>query len=245
MRVPQEIVDKESSTTSPILSDTGRPLDFTPTTLLCCDLLSQPPKLTKFDRLLAESPQIGELYVRHLTLILYPKGESPRRHVMEAQEILRRILLLLPNLTHVGVDAMSRVYKFRVTDRNEGVIQKMFSFRSLRGVCLTDLEFADVWELELLLSHATGLKELILLSRCPLPLASHCLRPCLHECCVVLESVRLESMAYALDLIAANFTIVDVRHLHYLEVIGAPLVPLLTTSAQTNNSGSPQCQFTC
>ncbi|KAJ7253594.1 hypothetical protein C8J57DRAFT_1659820 [Mycena rebaudengoi] len=185
MRVLQEIADKIIDN---VADTTSRPLDFirqfahwqsksSSDALKACALTARSflpssrrhffaaisccshPKLTKFDRLLAESPQIGELYVRHLTLILCPEGELPRHG---GTRNTRRILLLLPNLTHVGVDAISRVYKFRVTDWNEGVIQKMLSFRSLRSVCLTDLEFTDVWELESLLSHATGLKELIL-----------------------------------------------------------------------------------
>ncbi|KAJ7253598.1 hypothetical protein C8J57DRAFT_1519327 [Mycena rebaudengoi] len=240
MRVPQEIADKIIDN----VADTSRPLDFirqfahwqsksSSDALKACALAARSflpssrrhffaaiscrshPELTKFDRLLRE---------------------SPHHHVVETKEILPRILLLLPNLTHVGVNAVpSRIYRFQVTDSNEGVIQKMFSFRSLRSVCLIDLEFTDVWELESLLSHATGLKELILVGvrfHWHHTVSVRAVdRP--HEYRVILESVRLESMAYAVDLIAANFTIVDVHHLHYLEVIGAPLVPLLTASAQT------------
>ncbi|KAJ7218186.1 hypothetical protein C8J57DRAFT_1482850 [Mycena rebaudengoi] len=185
----------------------------------------------KFDRLLAESPQIGELYVRHLTLGVHGHRDDP--HASETEILVPRILRLLPNLTHLGVNAIRPFTMFRVPEQIERAIHETFSLPSLRSVCITGFMFHHVWALESLLSHATGLKELSLNGiRFDKPSV---VRPVDHpsEGRIVLESVRLEDMSYAVVIIAANFTVVDVQHLHYLEVIGAPVMPLLKASAQT------------
>jgi hypothetical protein len=94
-------------------------------------------------------------------------------------------------------------------------------------------------ELESLLSHAYGLKELILeeitfdnLSR-PADLASH-------EALVVLDSFQLHSYGHhqaaedVVDAMLSTFSKLDIRHLRSLHVAHAvPLLPLLRANART------------
>jgi hypothetical protein len=95
------------------------------------------------------------------------------------------------------------------------------------------LDFANASELELLLSHATGLKTLTLgnihfenpsVRRVDVP----------HEVRVVLESFELELETDVVDAMLSGFSTVDIKHLKSLIIhSSSPITPLLRENAQT------------
>ncbi|KAJ7279644.1 hypothetical protein C8J57DRAFT_1303852 [Mycena rebaudengoi] len=190
-----------------------------------------PKDLMKFDRLLAESPHIGKL-VRYFTLDL--KGNAPVQ-VYEKTIVVPRILRLLPSLTHLQftLQCDSGHSWALQPDLLKTSIHAALSLHCLRNLCLTDMKFADVSELESLLSHAIGLKALTLnnidfhessaVGRVDVPREPH----------IVLESLRLDSMQYGVDTILSSFCIVDIKHLRSLVLVATPVLPLLKLNAQT------------
>ncbi|KAJ7279571.1 hypothetical protein C8J57DRAFT_1570401 [Mycena rebaudengoi] len=119
-----------------------------------------PKDLMKFDGLLAGSPHIGKL-VRYLTLDL--KGNAPVQ-LHEKMIVVPRILRLLPSLTHLqfALQCDSGHSWALQPDLLKTSIHAALSLHRLRNLCVTDMKFADVSELESLLSHAIGLKALTL-----------------------------------------------------------------------------------
>jgi hypothetical protein len=178
-----------------------------------------------FDRLL-EYPHIGELYVRYFTLKI-------RHHIaplLEEDVVLPRILARLPSLTHVTLDFPSTYSVW--PSLFKASIRTTLSLHCLRSLSLSYLRFANASELELLLSHATGLKALTLgfihfenpsVGRVDVP----------HEVRVVLESLELELEKDVVDAMVSGFSTVDIKHLKSLVSNSSPIIPLLRVNAQT------------
>ncbi|KAJ7290313.1 hypothetical protein C8J57DRAFT_1705742 [Mycena rebaudengoi] len=193
--------------------------------------------LTMFDALLAGSPHIGEHFVRYFTLQL--QGH----HFAQSHEktvVVPGILRLLPCLTHLVLDFDDYADEGSPDADQCWVSQPSMlktslhatlSRSCLRCLCLTDLNFATVSELEALLSHGIGLKELILDH---IGFESSTQRvSCPHEPCVFIESLTLDSIQNAADALVSSFSAVDIKHLHSLVLVSTPLLPLLKANAQT------------
>ncbi|KAJ7266648.1 hypothetical protein C8J57DRAFT_1510753 [Mycena rebaudengoi] len=193
-----------------------------------------------FDRLLAESPHIGELYVRYFTLEI---GDNIAPLLTE-DVVLPRILSRLPRLTHVSLNFLSRCY-IHLWGSQPPLFKAGFratlSLQCLRSFCLYSLDFANASELELLLSHATGLKTLTLGNiHFKNPSVPHVDVP--HEVRVVLESFELALEMDVVDAIVSGFSIVDIKHLNPMSSI--PLYQSLHSSEQLHKqlkkSGLPR-----
>ncbi|KAJ7260286.1 hypothetical protein C8J57DRAFT_1233305 [Mycena rebaudengoi] len=169
-----------------------------------CQRLSD---FSHFDRLLAESPHIGELYVRYFSLKI--RLADRRDPLLTEGVVFPRILSRLPRLTHVSLNSIM-----------DGYIPFWGSLPSL-------------FKLELLLSNATGLKALTLggiifenpsLRRVDVP----------HEVRVVLESFELgRGMDEVVDAMVSSFRTVDIKHLKSLATKSLSIIPLLKANAQT------------
>jgi hypothetical protein len=141
--------------------------------------------------------------------------------------VLPRILRFLPGLTHLVLDFDGQNWVSQ-PDLLKTSLHATFSRHCLRGLCLTDLRFDNVSELEALLSSGLGLKELILdgigfdssVQRINGP----------REPRVVIESLTL---LHAEDALVSSFSAVDIKHLHSLVLVSTPLLPLLKANAQT------------
>ncbi|KAJ7266666.1 hypothetical protein C8J57DRAFT_376480 [Mycena rebaudengoi] len=194
-----------------------------------CERLSE---FTHFDRLLTESPHIGELYVRYFTLEI-GNHITP---LLTEDIVLPRILSQLPRLTHFSLNFLSRRYIHLWASQPplfKSSIRATLSLQCLRSLCLYYLDFANASELELLLSHATGLKTLTLgnihfenpsVRRVDVP----------HEVRVVLESFELELETDVVDAMLPGFSTVDIKHLKSLIIhSSSPITPLLRANAQT------------
>ncbi|KAJ7266691.1 hypothetical protein C8J57DRAFT_376655 [Mycena rebaudengoi] len=194
-----------------------------------CEHLSE---FSHFDHLLAESPHIGELYVIYFTLEI-GNHITP---LLTEDVVLPRILSRLPRLTHFSLNFLSRRYIHLWGSQPplfKAGIRATLSLQCLRNLCLYYLDFANASELELLLSHATGLKTLTLgnihfenpsVRRVDVP----------HEVRVVLESFELELETDVVDAMLSGFSIVDIKHLKSLIIhSSSPITPLLRANAQT------------
>ncbi|KAJ7266721.1 hypothetical protein C8J57DRAFT_1717998 [Mycena rebaudengoi] len=190
---------------------------------ISCQQLSE---FSHFDRLLAESPHIGELYVRYFKMTINYQVAP----LLAEDIILPRILSRLPSLTHVTLDFPSTYSDWR--SLLKASIQATLSLYCLRSLSLYYLRFANTSELELLLSHATGLKALTL-GNITFDNRSVCRVDLLHEVRVVLESLELELDTDMVDAIVSGFSTVDIKHLKSLVIIFSPIIPLLKANAQT------------
>jgi hypothetical protein len=189
--------------------------------------------LSNFDRLLAESPHIGELYVKYLQLQFRGESANPGEKTI----IVPRILRLLPGLTHLVLDFDCEDYPCWKTqpDVLKTSLHATFSL-SLRCLRLTDLIFANVSELESLLSHAIGLKELLLDHigfRDSSESVPHIGALDHHGPRIVLESLTLDSIDDAAETMVSSFSTVDITHLKSLVLSTSPVFPLLKANAQT------------
>jgi hypothetical protein len=90
-------------------------------------------------------------------------------------------------------------------------------------------------ELESLLSHAHGLKELILEFVEFDDMSARRVDPTPHEALVVLDSLDVSNLATeAVDAMLSTFTMVNIQHLQSLRVgEDVPLIPLLRVNSQT------------
>ncbi|KAJ7290318.1 hypothetical protein C8J57DRAFT_1611073 [Mycena rebaudengoi] len=94
-------------------------------------------------------------------------GVQLRAQSHEKAVVVPRILRLLPGLTHLVLEGLDdpvddgHVWASQ-PDLLKASLHATSSRHCLRSLCLTDLSFANVSELETLLSHGIGLKELIL-----------------------------------------------------------------------------------
>ncbi|KAJ7277931.1 hypothetical protein C8J57DRAFT_1308254 [Mycena rebaudengoi] len=189
--------------------------------------------LSNFDRLLAESPHIGELYVKYLQLQFRGESANPGEKTI----IVPRILRLLPGLTHLVLDFDCEDYPCWKTqpDVLKTSLHATFSL-SLRCLRLTDLIFANVSELESLLSHAIGLKELLLDHigfRDSSESVPHIGALDHHGPRIVLESLTLDSIDDAAETMVSSFSTVDITHLKSLVLSTSPVFPLLKANVQT------------
>ncbi|KAJ7266625.1 hypothetical protein C8J57DRAFT_376247 [Mycena rebaudengoi] len=184
-----------------------------------CQRLSN---FSHFDRLLAESPHIGKLYIRYFTLEI---GDIDP--LFTGDVVLPRILSRLPHLTHVS-------FKFPSTYGDwpplfKAGMRATLSLHCLRSLCLYFMVFPNTSELELLLSHATGLKALTLGN---IYFGNPSVRgvdpPGVH---VFLESLELELEMEAVDAIVSGFSTVDIKHLKSLVTKFSPIIPLLKVNA--------------
>jgi hypothetical protein len=139
------------------------------------------------------------------------------------------MLRLLPGLTHLLLDLdCDYGHSWALQpDLLKTSLHAAFSLHCLRSLCLASLNFADVSELELLLSHAIGLKALIL-DRVNFG-DSFAVRRLDFLCephPIILESPTLDSFD-AVDAMVSSFRIVDIQHLQFLVLIATPKLPLL------------------
>ncbi|KAJ7266618.1 hypothetical protein C8J57DRAFT_1617758 [Mycena rebaudengoi] len=246
MRVPQEIADKIidnfamshdekiSLNREPVDADSLRACSLTSRSFLrrsrmhlfaafFCQYLSD---FSHFDRLLAESPHIGELYVRYFKMTI-------REHVaplLTEDVVLPRILSRLPSLTHVTLSYISTYNNwpslFKVSIRTTLSLHCLWSLR------LRWIRFENASELELLLGDATALKALTL-DNIHFDNPSVCRVDVPPEVRVVLESLELELETNVVDAIVSGFSTVDIKHLKSLVVDFSHIIPLLRANAQT------------
>ncbi|KAJ7266614.1 hypothetical protein C8J57DRAFT_376158 [Mycena rebaudengoi] len=245
MQVPQEIVDalidnfamshdeKISRNREPVDADSLRACALTSRSFLrrsrmhlfaafFCEHLSD---FSHFDRLLAESPHIGELYVRYFTLDIGDRTAP----LLTEDVVLPRILSRLPSLTHLTLDFLSTYSDW--PSLFKASVRTTLSLNCLRSLCLYYLRFENASELELLLSHATGLKALNLGGILFQNLSVRGVDPPgIH---VFLESLELELEMEAVDAIVSGFSTVDIKHLKSLITNSSPIIPLLRANAQT------------
>ncbi|KAJ7257265.1 hypothetical protein C8J57DRAFT_1721150 [Mycena rebaudengoi] len=189
----------------------------------------EPESVFKFDALLAESPQIGELYVRRFYLHgtrCYPPIDADEGLVVP------RILRRLPNLTHIGYHSHHGERWEEVPSSNKAAFQTTFSLNCLRSIYLGALVFADVSELDLLLNHAKGLKELTLDTiDFKDPVVHHINGK--NEPFVVLEALTLVHIEEAPgNAMMSGFTI-DIKHLQCLNLITTAMISLLKENEKT------------
>ncbi|KAJ7278201.1 hypothetical protein C8J57DRAFT_1465405 [Mycena rebaudengoi] len=240
MRVPQEIVDAIIDNFA--MPDEEKILHYRPelddaNSLRACSLTSRsflrgsrmhlfaaifchsPSEFSHFDRLLAESPHIGEIYVRHFTLSI-----RDRRAPFVAEDVvLPRILSRLPRLTHLMLDFLPTSHISRENiwvlqpPQFKTSIQATLSLHCLRSLRLYDLKFTNVSEFESLLSHATSLKALTLGRIAFENPFTRRVDSC-HEVHVVLESLELELERDVVDAMVSSFSTVDINHLQSLNV---------------------------
>ncbi|KAJ7266717.1 hypothetical protein C8J57DRAFT_1469834 [Mycena rebaudengoi] len=178
-----------------------------------------------FDRLLTESPHIGELYVRYFKLEI-GNHIAP---LLTEDVVLPRILSRLPRLTHVSLHYFSTYGDWPPLFK--AGMRATLTLHCLRSVCLYSMHFANASELELLLSHATGLKALTLGQiTFDNPSVCHIDR---HEVHVFLESLELALEMEEVDAIVSGFSTVDIKHLKSLVANFLPAIPLLRANAQT------------
>ncbi|KAJ7261101.1 hypothetical protein C8J57DRAFT_1635717 [Mycena rebaudengoi] len=190
-----------------------------PHALVLCVPLPTPLRLFALQRLFAESPHIGELYVRYVTLEIGDRITP----LLTADVVLPRLLSRLPRLTHVSLEFPSTYGDWPLLFK--AGMQATLSLHCLRSPCLYFMDFPNTSELELLLSHATGLKALTLGNiyfgnpsvRGVDPLGVH----------IFLESLELELEMEAVDAIVSGFSIVDINHLKSLVTKFSLIIPLL------------------
>ncbi|KAJ6472063.1 hypothetical protein C8R45DRAFT_1013919 [Mycena sanguinolenta] len=110
----------------------------------------------------------------------------------------------------------------------------VFSLPSLRSVELCEFRFTNVFELESVLSKATGLKELTLREVVIVEfdaLGSVDIEPAVN---VKLEVLCLDTLRHrAVTSIVDSFTVVDIRHLRSLAVRDSPVTHLLRANAHS------------
>ncbi|KAJ7266682.1 hypothetical protein C8J57DRAFT_1617866 [Mycena rebaudengoi] len=252
MRVPQEIVDAiidsfamshdDKISRNRYWREPGEPVDAD--SLRACSLTSRSflrgsrmhlfaaffcqclSDFSHFDRLLAESPHIGELYVRYFKMTI----RDYIAPLLTEDVVLPRILSRLPSLTHVTLSYISTYNNwpslFKVSIRTTLSLHCLWSLR------LRWIRFENASELELLLGHATGLKALTL-DNIHFDNPSVCRVDVPHEVRVVLESLELELKMEAMDAIVSGFSTVDVKHLKSLVTKSSRTTPLLRANAQT------------
>ncbi|KAJ7266675.1 hypothetical protein C8J57DRAFT_1617852 [Mycena rebaudengoi] len=188
-----------------------------------CQRLSD---FSHFDRLLVESPHIGELYVKYFTLAIGDRIAP----LLTEDIVLPRILSQLPCLTHVSLEFPSTYGDWPPLFK--AGIRATLSLHCLRSLHIWHLDFSNVSDFEILLSHATGLKALTLGNiRFDNPSVHRVDVP--HEVRVVLESFELELGMEAVDAMVSSFSTVDIKHLKSLVVHFSRLIPLLRVNAQT------------
>ncbi|KAJ7277911.1 hypothetical protein C8J57DRAFT_1308207 [Mycena rebaudengoi] len=242
MRVPQELVDA--------MIDKVASLDDAHPALEACSLTARSflpqsqrhlfaavtcyrdsSDLIKFAALLAESPHIGELYVKYFTLQIHGTGVSQSH---QKTIVVPRIPNLLPGLTHLVLD-LDCDDEFWESEQElfKTSLYVTLSLHCLRSLCLTGLTFANVSGLESFLSHATGLKELILDEISfdnPSAYPFLCMP---HESRVMLESLTVDAMYTGVDAMVSSFSTVDIKHLKSLVVASTPMFALLKANVQT------------
>lgn len=143
-----------------------------------------------------------------------------------------RILRRLPNLTHIGYHSHHGERWEEVPSSNKAAFQTTFSLNCLRSIYLGALVFADVSELDLLLNHAKGLKELTLDTiDFKDPVVHHISGK--NEPFVVLEALTLVHIEETPgNAMISGFTI-DIKHLQCLNLITTAMTPLLKENRKT------------
>jgi hypothetical protein len=144
---------------------------------------------------------------------------------------ITRILHLLPNLDHLQAS-------FGWNGNRPPLLTTAFQSVSpsrLRILYLSDFAFADAAELESLLMHATGLKELTLLDiKFNNAASSHQAGPPPRGALVHLEYLKLYRISGRdIDAMLSTFSAVDIRRLRFLDVLWSPIVPILKANAHT------------
>ncbi|KAJ7266650.1 hypothetical protein C8J57DRAFT_1510755 [Mycena rebaudengoi] len=255
MRVPQEIADKiidnfamshdDKISRNRYWREPGEPVDAD--SLRACSLTSRSflrrsrmhlfaaffcqylSDFSHFDRLLAESPHIGELYVRYFKMTI----RDCVAPLLTEDVVLPRILSRLPSLTHVTLYYPSSYNVW--PSLLKASIQTTLSLHCLRSLCLNWIRFANTSELELLLGHATGLKALTL-DNIHFDNPSVCRVDVPHEVRVVLESLELELETNVVDATPANAQTIQKVRASFPRDPMEPLDPDILKGNQTLHS---------
>jgi hypothetical protein len=195
---------------------------------------------SQLEDLVSESPDILTSYLKYFSIVF--NCESELEDGLDFT-LASSILALAPklvhldiyvNLTRLGWDSQPSLFK--------NAVYQALQLPHLRSLSLGHYTFASVMELEYLLSHAHGLKELILDM---ISFEDTSARPAnapSHEPLVVLDSLdvgldgtlRDDVIAAGVDAMLSTFSMVDIKHLQSLRVMEVtPLLPFLRANSRT------------
>ncbi|KAJ7289529.1 hypothetical protein C8J57DRAFT_1493961 [Mycena rebaudengoi] len=231
MRVPQEIVDAIIDHFS--ISERNRERLFA---IINC--AERRRMLSRIDKLLTGSPQIGRLYIRHFRLGI-------RASDILSPPLATRILPLLPNLVRfdlvaerelsVSIDIVRAHQWEKQPPLFRTAVEQTHSLRSLRALRLCHYSFSNAAALDSLLGHATALQDLSLKEIRFRDSSSDRISSALREATVVLASLTLQDVEQSdIDEMLITFSAVDIKHLRSLDIMGSPPASsLLVANAQT------------
>ncbi|KAJ7294060.1 hypothetical protein C8J57DRAFT_42832 [Mycena rebaudengoi] len=181
----------------------------------------------RLNRILYDSPHLGALYVRSITLTLKDSafGDVPQ------------VLPYLTNLTRLKLCSNPSFLQHPWSAHSAAVksaVLETLALPSLRALSLVCYEFEDAAELEGVLGHARSLKELSLHS-ITLADTSRGSRPIIGTPRVVLSSLEISSGTPTAVILAmlSSFCAVDITRLRSLDAMGANFAALLAANADT------------
>ncbi|KAJ7277776.1 hypothetical protein C8J57DRAFT_1222565 [Mycena rebaudengoi] len=152
----------------------------------------------KLEGLVSGSPHLIASYVTHFNVVL--------TWTIDSNTLISRILGLAENLTHLGLYCA----------HNSTMRTPTPLFPEFGCYAVTDCTFADVLEIESLVSHASNLKELDLGVLNHDDMSVRHGDPVSHEERVVLDSLTLTihgTADHVVDAMLSSFRVLDIRHL--------------------------------
>ncbi|KAJ7218904.1 hypothetical protein C8J57DRAFT_1537265 [Mycena rebaudengoi] len=188
----------------------------------------------KLGPLVSGSPHLAS-YVTYFIVVLH----ADRSTGVVDFTVVSQTLALLENLVYLQVYS---IHKGPAAGMWPAIFKNAFHeallLPALRSLSLVRCTFADVLELESLLSHATGLKALTLEAVEFDNTNARRADPVSHEPRIILDSleVTLDNRLAddAVDAMLSSFTTLDIKHLRSLDVqMWTPLIPLLKANART------------
>ncbi|KAJ7292508.1 hypothetical protein C8J57DRAFT_1490012 [Mycena rebaudengoi] len=151
--------------------------------------------------------------------------------------VVSQILALLKNLVylevHLSLDGLA-AHIWPTIFKN--AFFEPLLLPAFQSLSLLSCTFADVLELESLLSHASGLNALTLKDVKFDHTDARRAEPVSHEPRIILSSleVTMGRMHGAVDAMLSSFTMLDIKHLRSLDVsMWTPMIPFLKANAQT------------
>jgi hypothetical protein len=184
--------------------------------------------LERLHRLLCDSPHLGALYIRSITLYLQDNAAGPVQ-----------LLPYLTNLTRLEL-CPDHLYRQRSwsahSAADKSAVLETLALPSLRSLSLTCYDFENAVELDGVLGHATSLKELSFHSITLADTTSPGRRPVTDIPRVVLDSLSISDMdTEVIHALLSSFRAVDITRLRSLDTTWASLTltPLLAANAHT------------
>jgi hypothetical protein len=150
--------------------------------------------------------------------------------------VVSQTLALLENLVYLQVhSSLDGLAARRWPAIFKNAFHEALLLPTFRSLSLVSCTFADVLELESLLSHASGLKALTLKGVKFENTDARRADPVSHEPRIILDSLEVSRLLHgAVDAMLSSFTTLDITHLRSLDVsMWTPLIPLLKANAQT------------